>query len=79
MAPDTSITTWASGEARARMNLKAKGEVEKFEFGVHYDTDAKFDYESKYPDNPFDEDLDDEDEDEEDDDEEEEEEEEEEE
>ena len=63
MAPDTSITTWASGEARARLKLKEEGKIDKLEFGVHYDTDAKFNYESKFPDNPFDEDLDDDDDD----------------
>ena len=75
-APESSITTWASEEARMRLKLKAEGKVEKFEFGVHYNVDdVKYNYESKFPDNPFDEDLDDDD-DEEDDDEEEEEEEE---
>jgi len=77
MVPDTSITTWASGEAAARLKLKAEGKVEKFEFGTHYDTDdIKYNYDSKFPDNPFDEDLDDDEDDDEDDDDEEDEEEE---
>lgn len=37
-APDTSIQTWAQGEARARLNLKAQGtDVEPM--GVHYNVD----------------------------------------
>ena len=35
-APDTSIKTWASSEAAARLNLKDAGAVETFEFGTHY-------------------------------------------
>mmetsp|Transcript_10183 Transcript_10183/g.22647 ORF Transcript_10183/g.22647 Transcript_10183/m.22647 type:complete len:170 (+) Transcript_10183:83-592(+) len=75
-APDTSIKTWASGEARARLALQAEGKLDKPVFGVHYDTpENKFDFECAKPDNPFneedddddDEDDDDEDEDEDDD------------
>jgi len=70
-APDTNIKTWAAGEARRRLDLVEKGEIEKAEFGVHYDTDlryAKYDFEMKKIDNPFDEEEDDDDEEEEDDD-----------
>eukprot|EP00804_Cyclotella_cryptica_P006667 CCRYP_008609-RA/>CCRYP_008609-RA protein AED:0.10 eAED:0.10 QI:84/0.5/0.66/1/1/1/3/220/158 len=75
-APDTSIKTWASSEARARLRLQAEGKLEQPVFGVHYDThDNNFDFESVSPDNPFNEE-DDEDEDDADDEEEEEEEEE---
>lgn len=35
-APDTSIKTWASNEARVRLNLEDSGELEETEFGVHY-------------------------------------------
>ncbi|GMH49601.1 hypothetical protein TrVE_jg5196 [Triparma verrucosa] len=39
-APDTSIKTWANGEARARLNLKDMGEdVEGM--GVHYNVDER--------------------------------------
>jgi hypothetical protein len=64
-APDTSIKTWASSEARARLALQAEGKLDQPVFGVHYDTpENKFDFESVNPDNPFNEaDDDDEDED----------------
>eukprot|EP00546_Thalassionema_frauenfeldii_P008508 CAMPEP_0178923410 /NCGR_PEP_ID=MMETSP0786-20121207/16705_1 /TAXON_ID=186022 /ORGANISM="Thalassionema frauenfeldii, Strain CCMP 1798" /LENGTH=77 /DNA_ID=CAMNT_0020597905 /DNA_START=322 /DNA_END=555 /DNA_ORIENTATION=+ len=35
MRPDTNIQSWASEEAQARLDLKAKG-FDKFEFGTHY-------------------------------------------
>ncbi|KAL7541850.1 hypothetical protein ACHAXR_011279 [Thalassiosira sp. AJA248-18] len=63
-APDTSIQTWASSEARARLALQAEGKLDKPQFGVHYDTpENKFDFESVNPDNPFNEDDDDDDDD----------------
>jgi len=53
-APDTSIKTWASSEARARLALQAEGKLDEPVFGVHYDTpENKFDFESMSPDNPF--------------------------
>ncbi|KAL7488480.1 hypothetical protein ACHAW6_014077, partial [Cyclotella cf. meneghiniana] len=62
-APDTSIKTWASSEARARLRLQAEGKLDQPVFGVHYDThENNFDFESVSPDNPFNEE-DDEDED----------------
>ncbi|KAL3762955.1 hypothetical protein ACHAWU_001102 [Discostella pseudostelligera] len=65
-APDTSIKTWASSEARARLALQAEGKLDQPVFGVHYDTpENKYEFESKSPDNPFDEDEDDDDDDEE--------------
>lgn len=61
-APDTSIKTWASSEARARLELQAQGKLDQPVFGVHYDTpENKYEFESKNPDNPFDEEEDDED------------------
>lgn len=61
-APDTSIKTWASSEARARLALQADGKLDEPVFGVHYDTpENKFDFESVSPDNPFNEDDDDDD------------------
>eukprot|EP00986_Skeletonema_menzelii_P020874 scaffold32570_cov148-Skeletonema_menzelii.AAC.3 len=76
-APDTSIKTWASSEAQARLTLQAEGKLDKPVFGVHYDTpENKFDFESVNPDNPFNEEDDDDDDDDDDDEEEEEEEEE---
>lgn len=64
-APDTSIKTWASAEARARLELQAEGNLEKVVFGVHYHDvlpeNEKFNFESVNPDNPFNEDDDDED------------------
>eukprot|EP00586_Coscinodiscus_wailesii_P021177 CAMPEP_0172503060 /NCGR_PEP_ID=MMETSP1066-20121228/165525_1 /TAXON_ID=671091 /ORGANISM="Coscinodiscus wailesii, Strain CCMP2513" /LENGTH=131 /DNA_ID=CAMNT_0013278619 /DNA_START=267 /DNA_END=662 /DNA_ORIENTATION=- len=68
-APDTTINTWAAGEARRRLELMDKGELEKPEFGVHYDTDAKYYFEMKKIDNPFDEEDDDDEDDDEDEDE----------
>mmetsp|Transcript_24219 Transcript_24219/g.49590 ORF Transcript_24219/g.49590 Transcript_24219/m.49590 type:complete len:169 (-) Transcript_24219:365-871(-) len=63
-APDTSIKTWASSEARARLELQAKGKLDQPVFGVHYDTpENKYEFESKNPDNPFDEEEDDDDDD----------------
>lgn len=63
-APDTSITTWANAEARARLELKASGKVEKLEFGTHYNVDEnKYDFDSLKPDDPFDEDVEEEDDD----------------
>jgi len=65
-APDTSIKTWASSEARARLALQAEGKLDKPVFGVHYDTpENKFDFESVNPDNPLNEDDDDDDDEEE--------------
>lgn len=53
---------WASSEARARLALQAEGRLDQPIFGVHYDTpENKFEFESKSPDNPFDEDEDDDD------------------
>jgi hypothetical protein len=40
-APDTTINTWASQEARVRMEMKAEGKLEKEVFGEHYNTPAK--------------------------------------
>ena len=40
-APDTTINTWASEEARVRMEMKAEGKLEKEVFGEHYNTPAK--------------------------------------
>eukprot|EP00554_Chaetoceros_debilis_P002996 CAMPEP_0194083208 /NCGR_PEP_ID=MMETSP0149-20130528/8509_1 /TAXON_ID=122233 /ORGANISM="Chaetoceros debilis, Strain MM31A-1" /LENGTH=153 /DNA_ID=CAMNT_0038765553 /DNA_START=47 /DNA_END=508 /DNA_ORIENTATION=+ len=40
-SPDTSINTWASNEARVRLQMKADGTLEKEEFGVHYNTPEK--------------------------------------
>uniref|UniRef100_A0A7S2WJX2 NADH dehydrogenase [ubiquinone] 1 beta subcomplex subunit 11, mitochondrial n=1 Tax=Eucampia antarctica TaxID=49252 RepID=A0A7S2WJX2_9STRA len=76
-APDTTITTWASEEAQARLDLQANGKMNAVEFGAHYNVpENMFDWESVNPDDPFNEDLedddDDDDEDEEDDDDEEE-------
>ncbi|KAL7551471.1 hypothetical protein ACHAWF_014664 [Thalassiosira exigua] len=63
-APDTSIQTWASSEARARLALQAEGKLDQPVFGVHYDTpENKFDFECDKPDNPFNEEEDDDDED----------------
>ena len=71
-APDSSIQSWASAEARVRLDLQEDGTLDKPEFGVHYNTiENVFDFESKVVDNPFNED-DDDDDDEDDDDEEEE-------
>lgn len=51
-SPETSIQTWASAEAQARLDLKGKGV--KLEFGKHYsDPDVTYDYESVEPENPF--------------------------
>lgn len=46
-SPDTSIKTWAQGEARARLNLADSGEnVEPM--GVHYNCDEiKFKFEAE--------------------------------
>ena len=46
-APDTSIQTWAQGEARTRLNLKIAGEdVEQM--GVHYNCEErKFKFEAE--------------------------------
>ena len=71
--PDTDIKSWAQGEARARNRLqlqqqqKSGGEVMKFEFGVHYDTDEKmFHFDDKEnPWDPFKQEDDDEDDEEE--------------
>merc|ERR1712194_902183 len=74
-APDTSIQSWAQGEARAR--LKARDAGVKLEFGKHYNTEDNYDFSMKSPiDDPFnqEDDDDDDDEDEDEDDEEEEEE-----
>ena len=61
---------WAQGEAIARMKLKESGAVEKFEFGIHYDTDEKYQFDDKAnPLDPFKQEDDDDDDDEEDDDE----------
>jgi len=66
-APDTSIETWAEGEARARLTLQAEGKLEQPVFGTHYDTaENKFDFDCISADNPFNE-VDDDDEDDEDD------------
>ena len=41
-APDTSIKTWANNEARVRLNMKDRGELEEgAEFGVHYNIPEK--------------------------------------
>ena len=77
-APDTSINTWASNEAKVRLDLLKEGKIDKVEFGVHYNSPEKvyetvYDFESKSPDNPFNEEDDDDDDDDEDEDEEEEE------
>ena len=42
-APDTTITTWASNEARVRMEMKDGGTLEKdgVVFGEHYNTPVK--------------------------------------
>jgi hypothetical protein len=66
-SPETSIKTWASNEAQARLDLKGV----ELEFGKHYsDPDVKFDYDSFKPENPFNEEEDDDEEEEEEDDEE---------
>ena len=55
-APDTSIKSWASGEARARLELQAEGSLDKAVFGVHYNVlpeEKAFDFEFVNPDNPF--------------------------
>lgn len=63
-APETSIQTWASAEARARLDLKDKG-VE-IEFGKHYSAPhMKYDYNSTIAENPFNEEDDDDDDEEE--------------
>jgi hypothetical protein len=38
LTPDTSLSTWARGEAAARLRLKEEHGFDKFEFGVHYNT-----------------------------------------
>mmetsp|Transcript_25690 Transcript_25690/g.32386 ORF Transcript_25690/g.32386 Transcript_25690/m.32386 type:complete len:156 (+) Transcript_25690:2-469(+) len=63
-APDTSIKTWASNEARVRLDLLSEGKIDKVEFGVHYNSpNVVYDFESKVVDNPFNEDDDDDDDD----------------
>ena len=63
-APDTYIETWAEAEARARLRLKEEHGFDKFEFGVHYyNPEFLLDYQSKSPDDPFNEDDDDDDDD----------------
>jgi len=54
-APDTSIKTWANGEARARLELQAAGKLDKPVFGVHYDTPENkgYEFECGDPSNPF--------------------------
>ena len=62
-APDTTIQTWASNEARVRLDLQEEGKLDQPIFGVHYNVPEKvFDWECPNPDNPFNEE-DDEDED----------------
>mmetsp|Transcript_18397 Transcript_18397/g.25310 ORF Transcript_18397/g.25310 Transcript_18397/m.25310 type:complete len:170 (-) Transcript_18397:376-885(-) len=70
VTPETSIKTWASNEAQARLDLLRAGKIDKVEFGTHYNTsDRMYDFESQNPDNPFNEEEEDEDEDDDDDDE----------
>ena len=56
-APDTSIHSWAEGEARARLDMQAQGTSVTPSFGTHYNTaQTRFLWESKIVDDPFDED-----------------------
>lgn len=66
-APETSIQTWASAEAQARLDLKKKDPTIQFEFGKHYsDPSMKYEYDDAVsPENPFNEDDEDEDDEEE--------------
>jgi ESSS subunit of NADH:ubiquinone oxidoreductase (complex I) len=47
LTPDTSIETWAHGEAKARLKLKEEQGFDQFEFGVHYNNNP-YSYEKEW-------------------------------